>query len=126
MFEKGKEVEGWTAFQMRVCHGWKELFPIFFSGARRFFSSHRRSSTGSVVVTMSPLSQITCKTKTRGKTSEGTQMKKKVVPSSGYHFPLHKKVIKITLVKDSPPTRAPAHTDTAIGHLWHVSDGSLC
>ena len=48
MLQKGKEVKGWTAFQM-------------------IFSSQRQSSTGSVVVTAtcatSPLSQITRQTK---------------------------------------------------------------
>ena len=38
---------------MRALPCWKEWFPIFFSGARHFFSSHRQSCTGSVVATVS-------------------------------------------------------------------------
>ena len=36
---------GWTAFRVRVCHGWKEWFPPF-SAMCTDFSSHRRANTG--------------------------------------------------------------------------------
>ena len=35
----GRLKGGWTTFQMRVCHGWKKWFPLFCSGARRFFQA---------------------------------------------------------------------------------------
>ena len=57
---------GWTAFQMRVAMAGRSGFPAS-SAVQVAFSSHRQSSTESVVVTatcaMSPLSQITSKIK---------------------------------------------------------------